>query len=69
MNAIIGRIGSGKSSLLLSFTGEMPKIDGSLRYDGKLAYVEQEPIIFSGTVRENITFGKEFDQDFYQKVI
>lgn len=34
-----------------------------------MAYVEQEPYIFSGTVRDNIMFGKEMDEEFYQKTL
>jgi len=69
LNAIIGVVGCGKTSILLSFTGEIPKTTGSLRFKGSVAYVEQEPTIFAGTFRENILFGKSFHQNFYQKVI
>mgnify|MGYP002623134508 CR=1 FL=1 len=69
LNAIIGKIGAGKSSLLLSLTGEMPKTKGTLRFIKSIAYVEQEPIIFSGTLRENILFGKEYDETRYNEVV
>jgi len=69
LTAIIGRVGSGKSTLLLSLTGEMPRLEGVLRVSGKIAYVEQEPIIFSGTIRENILFGLDFDDEFYARVV
>ena len=29
---------------------------------GKIAYVEQEPFIISGTIEENITFGLEYNE-------
>ena len=69
LNAVVGAVGAGKTSLLLSFTGEMPKTTGKLRYEGKIAYVEQEPTIFEGTFRENVLFGKDYDEAFYNKVI
>ena len=69
LNALVGTVGSGKTSLLMAFTGEMPKTSGSLRFKGKIALVEQEPTIFAGTFRENITFGKLYDSEFYAKVI
>jgi len=69
LTAIVGRVGSGKSTLLLSLTGEMPRLEGILRVAGKIAYVEQEPIIFSGTLRENILFGLDFEEEFYSRVV
>jgi len=69
LTAIIGPIGAGKSTLLLSLTGEIPRSTGKLRFRGKIAYVEQEPTIFSGRLRDIILFGQEYDPEFYQKVI
>jgi len=69
LNAVVGTVGSGKTSFLLSFTGEMPQTTGALRYKGRIAYVEQEPSIFAGTFRESILFGREFNEEFYRKVI
>jgi len=69
LTALVGPVGSGKTSFLMSLTGEMPKSTGALRYDGTIAYVEQEPTIFAGTFRESICFGKPYDEDFYNKVI
>jgi len=69
LNGIVGKTGSGKSSLLLTLTGEMPQTLGFLRSQGRIAYVEQEPTIFSGTIRENILFGRPYDGAFYAKVI
>jgi len=69
LNALIGRVGSGKSSLMLALTGEMPHMTGKLRIDGRIAYVEQEPTIFSGTIRDNILFGRDYKPDFYHQVI
>jgi len=69
LNALVGAVGSGKTSLLMAFTGEMPKTFGSLRYQGNIAYCEQDPTIFAGTFRDNVLFGKPFDHDFYKTVI
>lgn len=41
LTAVIGKIGSGKTTLLLSLAGEIPYSEGSQRYNGKIAYVEQ----------------------------
>ena len=69
LNALVGKIGAGKSSFALAFTGEIPRMLGSLRFKGTVGYAEQEPTIFAGTIRDNILFGKPFRPDFYQKVI
>ena len=47
----------------------MPFIDGDIKIFGKVAYVEQEPSIFAGTIKENILFGKSFDPELYSQVI
>ena len=55
--AVVGRVGSGKSSLLATIMGETHLISGTLQRRGRVAYVEQEPCIFSDSVRNNILFG------------
>jgi ATP-binding cassette subfamily C (CFTR/MRP) protein 4 len=42
---------------------ETIKRGGTQKVKGKVAYVEQEPFIFSATVADNITFGKKFNQE------
>jgi len=69
VNALVGGVGSSKTSFLMTFTGEMPKTTGSLRYNGNIAYVEQEPTIFAGTFRENVLFGKPFDEERYKQAV
>ena len=59
VTAVIGKIGSGKSSLLLAFLKEIPLTTGILTNSGRMAYVEQDPIIFSGTFRENVLVWKK----------
>ena len=77
--AIVGEVGSGKSTFLSAIMKELELIDGSvsvqfnlcvqIKVNGKIAYVEQEPFIISGTIKENILFGNEFDQDKFDKVV
>ena len=69
LTTVIGKIGSGKTTLLFSLLKELPMSSGTLTFSGKVAYVEQEPIIFSGTVRDNITFGKDYNESLYREVI
>lgn len=67
--AITGPVGCGKTSLLQAILGELPCHSGELTYSGSIAYVPQLPWVFSGTVRENITFGKSLDTVRYQKIL
>ncbi|XP_042408392.1 ABC transporter C family member 3-like [Zingiber officinale] len=67
--AVCGTVGSGKSSLLSSLLGEVPKISGSVRLCGTTAYVPQSPWIQSGTIQDNILFGREMDREKYDKVL
>ncbi|CAL9222685.1 unnamed protein product [Arabidopsis halleri] len=63
--AVIGEVGSGKTSLLNSLLGEMRCVHGSILLNGSVAYVPQVPWILSGTIRENILFGKPLDSKRY----
>lgn len=67
--AVVGHVGSGKSSLISACLGEMEKVRGSVEIKGKLAYVPQEAWIQNMTLRENILFGKQYNETKYRKVI
>jgi ATP-binding cassette subfamily C (CFTR/MRP) protein 10 len=63
--AIIGEVGCGKSSLLNSIIGEIHVTSGSITSYGSIAYVPQVPWILSGSLRDNILLGEEFDPRRY----
>ncbi|XP_035420768.1 ATP-binding cassette sub-family C member 4 isoform X1 [Cygnus atratus] len=67
--AVIGPVGAGKSSLLSAVLGELPKDKGLINVAGRIAYVSQQPWVFSGTVRSNILFDKEYEKEKYEKVL
>ncbi|CAG8565444.1 11234_t:CDS:10, partial [Racocetra persica] len=67
--AIVGSVGSGKSSLLSALVGEMKKVDGEIIFGGTVGYCPQTAWIQNATLRENITFGLPFDEEKYQRVI
>ena len=67
--ALVGSVGSGKSSILSALLGEMNKTNGRVSMSGKISYVPQTAWIMNTTLRENIIFGKDFDKKFYNQVI
>lgn len=67
--AVVGAVGSGKSSLISAMLGEMENIKGHINIQGSLAYVPQQAWIQNATLKDNILFGSELDEARYQKVI
>ncbi|XP_020229838.1 putative ABC transporter C family member 15 [Cajanus cajan] len=68
--AVCGSVGSGKSSLLCCMLGEISLVSGAVtKVYGTRSYVPQSPWIQSGTVRDNILFGKQMNKDFYEAVL
>jgi ATP-binding cassette, subfamily C (CFTR/MRP), member 4 len=67
--AIIGSVGSGKSSLLQLLLGELPIYSGDVLINGDVSYGSQESWLFAGTVRNNILFGLPFDKLRYQETV
>ena len=48
---------------------EISIIEGHIKVRGTVSYVSQEAWIFSGTVRQNILFGKDYDERKFENVI
>lgn len=66
---VTGPVGSGKSTLLMTILREIPIQLGDLLTRGKIAYVGQIPFIFTGTLRDNILFGKEYEKMRYERAL
>jgi ABC-type multidrug transport system fused ATPase/permease subunit len=67
--AVIGSVGSGKSSLLAALAGDMRKTEGQVKLGSHRAFCPQYAWIQNATVKDNICFGREFRQDWYDKVV
>lgn len=67
--SIVGRVGSGKSSLINALLGEMNKSRGDVKYNGTLAFIPQEAWILNASLRNNILFGFDYDEERYNKII
>ncbi|CAH4037823.1 unnamed protein product [Pieris brassicae] len=67
--AVVGAVGSGKSSLLSALLGEMYKTSGRINTFGTFAYVPQQAWIQNATLQDNILFGNSLDKGKYNNVI
>uniref|UniRef100_H2TWK6 ABC-type glutathione-S-conjugate transporter n=1 Tax=Takifugu rubripes TaxID=31033 RepID=H2TWK6_TAKRU len=67
--AVVGPVGSGKSSLLSAMLGETEKRCGHVTVKGSVAYVPQQAWIQNATVQDNILFGREKLKTWYQRVL
>lgn len=78
--AIVGESGSGKTTLINILSGLMPVSFGELLIDGvnsinlnkesfqrRIGYITQEPVIFSDTIFNNISFWAEPTLDNYER--
>ena len=66
---MVGRVGSGKSSLVSALLGEMEKASGRVRVGGRVAYAAQQAWIVNATVQGNVTFGRPFDQERWEQAV
>ena len=69
LTAVVGQVGTGKSSLLSSMLGDIKKVNGEVFLQGSVAYVCQESWLQNTTLRDNILFGKRYNKDKYNMVI
>ncbi|GAB1214638.1 hypothetical protein ATERTT37_003802 [Aspergillus terreus] len=67
--AVIGTVGSGKSSLLSALAGEMRLEEGCVRLGTTRAFCSQYAWIQNTSVRNNILFGTDYDHTWYEQVI
>ncbi len=74
--ALLGRVGSGKSTLIRLMAGLYDPLGGSVRVDGidmrqldpaelraRIGYVSQDPQLFMGTLRENLILSDSWISD------
>ncbi len=68
MAAIVGRVGSGKSSVFTAILDNMRVAKGSVSVGGTIGYVPQTPWVQNLTLRDNILFGLPYDEARYKAV-
>lgn len=73
LTAIVGHVGSGKSSLLMALLGELEMKCGSLTWAStastQIGYVAQRPWLMHASLRDNILFGNALHAKRYRKVL
>ncbi len=81
--AVVGSSGSGKSTLMNLLIGLLLPVEGKIFIDGEdlaecnlsayrknISVVPQKSILFSGSIRDNITYGlKEYGEEDLQRVV
>lgn len=70
--AVVGAVGSGKSSLLSAMLGETELVHGCVNIASRVrqkAYVPQQAWIMHASVKQNILFGRQFDDSKYKRII
>ncbi|XP_076615307.1 ATP-binding cassette sub-family C member 3 isoform X4 [Chaetodon auriga] len=67
--AVVGHVGCGKSSLISALLGEVEKLEGEVSVKGSVAYVPQQAWIQNATLRDNILFGRPFNEQKYRCVL
>jgi ABC-type multidrug transport system fused ATPase/permease subunit len=66
---VVGKVGSGKSSLVSAILGEMQRAEGKVAIGGTVAYASQQAWIINATVKKNVTFGTPFDQSKWEAAV
>lgn len=66
--AIVGRVGSGKSSVFQAILQNMQLKKGNMSVGGAISYVPQTPWVQNLSLRENILFGLPHDDIKYKQV-
>ncbi|KAK7745878.1 hypothetical protein SLS53_002596 [Cytospora paraplurivora] len=70
LTILVGPVGCGKSTLLKGLLGETPKLGGQIEIpSSEIAYCDQTPWIFNGSIRDNILAMSEYDAAWYATVL
>eukprot|EP00658_Telonema_sp_P-2_P038685 TRINITY_DN27705_c0_g1_i1.p1 TRINITY_DN27705_c0_g1~~TRINITY_DN27705_c0_g1_i1.p1 ORF type:complete len:1461 (-),score=356.90 TRINITY_DN27705_c0_g1_i1:130-4512(-) len=66
---ITGAVGTGKSSLLAGIANLMEHTGGSVVVRGRVAFCAQQPWIQNATLKQNVLFGRDYDDQRFRSVL
>ncbi|KAF8311050.1 ATP-binding cassette transporter [Clavulina sp. PMI_390] len=75
LNLVLGPTGSGKTSMLLALLGEMHFVPSgpdswyNLPKQNGVAYAAQSPWVLNRTIKDNILFGEDYNEERYRTVL
>ncbi|KAL7906471.1 P-loop containing nucleoside triphosphate hydrolase protein [Trichoderma velutinum] len=67
--ALVGPVSAGKSTIVKLALGSLKPLSGLVDTRGTIAYAPQDPWLITGSIRENILFGRDLEPAFYEAVI
>ncbi|XP_022080483.1 ATP-binding cassette sub-family C member 9-like [Acanthaster planci] len=72
LTAVVGEVGSGKSSLCAALLGEMKTLSGEVIWNSEkhsIAYASQKAWLVNASMKDNVIFGTPIDEQRYNRVI
>ena len=67
--AIVGKVGSGKTSLLKAIQKNLFIKKGKISKNGQIAYIPQTSFLMNETIKQNIVFGKKYEKKKLDKIL
>uniref|UniRef100_A0A672LSW8 Canalicular multispecific organic anion transporter 1-like n=1 Tax=Sinocyclocheilus grahami TaxID=75366 RepID=A0A672LSW8_SINGR len=67
--AVVGAVGSGKTSLISALLGELHSLKGCINIKGSVAFVPQQAWIQNATLKDNVLFGSDVNEERYRSVV
>ena len=70
LTVVVGAVGAGKTALISALLGEMSANEGTeVIIDATVSYVAQTAWVQSMSLRENVLFGKAYDENKYHQAL